>query len=257
MTTPTVPAVAIERVCVEYDGNHVLEDVDLVIEQGDFVALLGPNGSGKSTLIKAMLGLTNTSHGRVRLFGVPLARFRNWERVALVPQRLPGSSNVPVSVWEAVLAGLASPKHRFLRLGAQRRAAALEAIDAVGLSDKLHERLDTLSGGQQRRAMIARALVTNPDLLVMDEPTAGLDAENVETLLEILRALHLAGKTIVVVTHEIEDLGTLVHRAIVLGASGHRSVQFDGLPPVPHNLHDHVHHHDDERGQSGSIGLEA
>lgn len=249
--------IRVERLCVEFDGDHVLEDVDLAIARGEFVALLGPNGSGKTTLVRAMLGLQPVSHGRVSLFGTPVSRFRAWSRIALVPQRLPGSVSIPVSVWEAVLGGLISPRRRWRPFTRAERAAASKALDDVGLSAKRHERLDTLSGGQQRRVLIARALAAGADLLVMDEPTAGVDAENVDRLTELLAELRGRRVTIVVVTHELTDLEGLVTRVVLLGNDERGSIAYDGPPPVPGDYVDHVHHHDSaSESEHNAIGLE-
>ncbi len=249
--------VRIERLCVEFDGQHVLEDVDISVRAGEFVALLGPNGSGKTTLVRAMLGLQPFAHGRIALFGDPLARFRSWQRVALVPQRLPGASSIPVSVREAVLSGLISPQRRWRPLSRPERADAAQALHDVGLWAKRHERLDTLSGGQQRRVLIARALASGADLLVMDEPTAGVDAQHVGRLTGLLASLHERGLTVIVVTHELTGLTHLVTRAIVLATDRRGSVAYDGPPPVPGGIHDHVHHDDAEQVQAPSVvGLE-
>ncbi len=254
---PTDEVIGVERLCVEFDGDHVLEDVDLTIRSGDFVALLGPNGSGKTTLVRTMLGLQPYAHGRVRLFGTPLSRFKAWNRIALVPQRLPGATSIPVSVWETVLSGLISPRRRWRPFSRAERAAACAALDKVGLLAKRHERLDTLSGGQQRRVLIARALATGADLLVMDEPTAGVDAEHVGRLTQLLAELHEEGRTILVVTHELTGIAQLITRAVVLGSDSRESVVFDGPPPVPgHHLHDHVHHHEREPESPSVVGLE-
>jgi zinc transport system ATP-binding protein len=250
--------VGISRLCVEFDGDHVLEDVTLRITRGEFVALLGPNGSGKSTLVRAMLGLQPYSHGRVDLFGTPLHRFRNWQRVALVPQRLPGATSIPVSVWETVLSGLIAPRRRWRPFSRAERDAATAALEQVGLLARKHDRLDTLSGGQQRRVLIARALATGAELLVMDEPTAGVDAENIARLTELLAGLHTHGVTILVVTHELTGITHLVTRAVVLGGGERGTVAFDGQLPVPGQLlHDHVHHHHEGGDDTPNpIGLE-
>ncbi|MHB1067742.1 MAG: metal ABC transporter ATP-binding protein, partial [Candidatus Nanopelagicales bacterium] len=244
--------------CVEYDGQHVLEDVDLAITAGEFVAVLGPNGSGKTTMVRAALGLQPFDHGRVWLFGTPLQRFRAWRRVALVPQRLPGASSIPVSVWESVRSGLISPRRRWRPLSREEKAAATQALHDVGLWDRRHDRLDALSGGQQRRALVARALALSPDLLVMDEPTAGIDAEHVARLTEVLAGLSERGTTIIVITHELTGIAHLVTRAIALDPHARTSVAFDGPPPLPGRITDGVHHHDDgpDRPGSSAIGLE-
>lgn len=250
--------VRVERLCVEFDGEHVLEDVDLTIHSGEFVAILGPNGSGKTTLARAMLGLQAFDHGKIAIFGVPLSRFRAWHRVGLVPQRLPGASSIPVSVWEAVLAGLISPKRRWRLFARAHRAAATTALHDVGLWSKRHSRLDTLSGGQQRRVLIARALAGNADLLVMDEPTAGVDAENVARLTELLSGLKASGTTIVVITHDLTGITELVTRAVVLDSNARVSVTYDGPPPVPGSVQDDVHHHDESPTQVPTVvGLES
>lgn len=255
--TVTDEVVRIERLCVEFDGEHVLEDVDLSISAGEFVAILGPNGSGKTTLVRAMLGLQQYDHGRITLFGVPLSRFKSWQRVALVPQRLPGASSIPVSVWEAVLSGLISPKRRWRLMHRSERAAATQALTDVGLWSRRHSRLDTLSGGQQRRVLIARALASGADLLVMDEPTAGVDAEHVGKLTELLGKLKSDGTTIIVITHELTGITHLVTRAIVLDSNARESVVYDGPAPVPGISVDHVHHHDDSVvHMHGVVGLE-
>lgn len=254
--------VSTHRLCVEFDGEHVLEDVSIEIAAGEFVALLGPNGSGKSTLIRALVGLQPIDHGRIALFGTPLARFRDWSRIALVPQRLPGSTSIPVSVWETVLSSMIGPRTRWRPLGAARRARAQQALESVGLWSRRHDRLDTLSGGQQRRVLIARALATDPALLILDEPTAGLDAENLAVFTSMLADLRNRGITVVVVTHELDDIANLVTRAIVLRHDPHGSVQYDGPTPVPERFsHDHLHHevehHDDHaHGPAPVIGLD-
>jgi zinc transport system ATP-binding protein len=252
-TTEGPVIVEVDRLCVEFDGEHILEDVDLSVRSGEFVALLGPNGSGKTTLVRAIVGLQPYDHGHVTLFGTPLSRFRAWDRIALVPQRLPGASSIPVSVWETVMSGLISPSRRWRPFSRTDRDSARQALEDVGLWSRKHDRLDTLSGGQQRRVLIARALASGADLLVMDEPTAGVDAEHVGRLTDLLDDLHGRGVTIIVVTHELTGITHLVTRAVVLGPSARRSVVYDGPPPIPGDLSDHVHHHDSEHDTSPRV----
>jgi len=249
--------ISTHRLCVEFDGVHVLENVSLDITPGEFVALLGPNGSGKSTLVRALVGLQPIEHGTVTLFGTPLARFHEWTRIALVPQRLPGATSIPVSVWETVLSSHIGPRTRWRPLGSARKARAQQALTAVGLWSRRHDRLDTLSGGQQRRVLIARAMATDPELLILDEPTAGLDAENLIVLTELLGALRERGMTVLVVTHELDDLSDLVTRAIVLRPDPHGSVQYDGPTPVPDQFsHDRLHHEVEQATPAPMIELD-
>lgn len=250
----------LKRGCVAYDGVHVLEDVDLVVPPGEFLAVLGPNGSGKTTLVRALLGLEPLSHGSLRLYGQPLARFRDWERIALVPQRLPGAGAVPVSVWETVLSGLISPKRRWRPFSREEKQRAGDALEAVELADRRHDRLDTLSGGQQRRVLLARALASGADTFVLDEPTAGVDAASQEKLAQTLGMLSEAGRTVLLVTHELGSLEHLFTRVLVLGRGGRDSVAYDGPPPPPGTFTDHVHHHeplrDPSRGPAGGPLME-
>jgi zinc transport system ATP-binding protein len=252
-----VSVVRIERGCVEFDGDHVLDDIDLVIDPGEFVALLGPNGSGKTTLVRAMLGLQPLAHGKAWLFDTPVPRFRQWDKVAWVPQRLLGASSIPVSVWETVLSGRITPRSRWRPFSRQAKDAASRALEEVGLAHRRHDRLDALSGGQQRRVLIARALATTAQLLVMDEPTAGVDAENIAHLVHLLAGLKASGTTIVIVTHDLDDIEPLVTRAIALrGGKHHGSVRYDGPPPVPGLADEVIHHHDPDPDAPATVRID-
>lgn len=259
----SAPVVVVRRGCVTFDGDCVVDEVNLTVERGEFIAILGDNGSGKTTLIRAILGLTPLSHGTVELFGTVIGQFRQWQRVAYVPQRLIGTSSVPVSVLEAVRAARLRPR-RLGPLGRADRAAVRDALEHVGLWERRHDRLDELSGGQQRRVMIARALAVGADLLVLDEPTAGVDASNQQRLADVLASLRAAGITVLLVTHELGPLADLVTRVVIVahpqhgdddlhrGDHGlHGSVIYDGPPPGPVAIA-HPHHHHEELGLSHS-----
>ena len=250
--------IGVHRACVEFDGEHVLENVDFTVDAGEFVAILGPNGSGKSTLVRAILGLQPLDHGRISLFGTPLAKFRDWQRIALVPQRLPGATSIPVSVWETVMSSSIHPAGRWRPFPRSAKQAAREALERVDLWSRRHDRLDALSGGQQRRALIARAIAPAPDLLVLDEPTAGLDDENVEALIAMLAEQKARGVTIIVVTHELDEIRDLVTRALVLQHDHEASVKYDGPVPIPDAYaHDHHHHEVEHREAPPTVGLDA
>lgn len=239
MSSATPAAVRAEDLVVSYDGARVLDHVSLVVEPGEFVALLGSNGAGKTTLVRAVLGLTELSAGTVALDGVPLADFHDWQDIALVPQRLPTAGAIPVSVDEVVSAGRIGPRPR-LRARASDRAAVADAIEQVGLTSRRKERLENLSGGQQRRVLIARALATGASTMFLDEPTAGVDAESQSRLADVLRSFAEGGGTVVLVTHELGPLTPLVTRTVVLREG---RVIYDGPNPPADFLHDHVHHH--------------
>jgi len=232
-------AVEVDDLVVRFDGTTVLDGINMAVQPGEFVALLGSNGAGKTTLLRAMLGLIPATSGQVLLSGVSVENFSAWQSVALVPQRLPAIGAVPVSVEEVVAAGRIGRRPR-LRPRAADKEAVTAAIKAVDLLDRRRSRLDTLSGGQQRRVLIARALATGARTLFLDEPTAGVDADAQHRLAEVLADFAESGGTVLLVTHELGMLTPLVTRTVVLANGG---IAFDGVTPPPDFLHDHVHHH--------------
>jgi zinc transport system ATP-binding protein len=240
------PVVDVRDGTVALGGRPVLRGVDLTIQRGEVVAVLGANGSGKSTLVRAMLGLVPTTRGEVRLFDTPLADFRQWYRIGFVPQRVTAGSGVPATVREVVSAGRLS-RRRLLRPARRAdREAVEEAIAAVGLTDKAKEGVSTLSGGQQQRTLIARALVSHPDLFVLDEPTAGVDLQSQEAFAEALAGMVDRGATIVLVAHELGPFASLISRSVVMRDG---RVAYDGAPLAPSDqtglahAYEHGHHH--------------
>ncbi|WP_131741612.1 metal ABC transporter ATP-binding protein [Actinomadura roseirufa] len=215
MTNPS-PPFAMKGARVRRDGREVLAGVGLRVETGDVLAVLGPNGAGKSTLVKALLGLIPLAAGRTEIYGVPPARFRDWKRVGYVPQRLPMGGGVPATVREIVSSGRVARQSRWRPGTAADRAAVDRALAATGLTALAREPAHLLSGGQQQRVLIARALAGEPDVFVMDEPTAGVDAGNQVALAETLRELTGAGRTVVLVAHELGPLEPLITRTVEL-----------------------------------------
>jgi zinc transport system ATP-binding protein len=211
------------------------------------VALLGPNGSGKSTLVKGLLGLSDHLGGEVRLFGTPLEAFRQHTRLGYVPQRHSLSASVRATAAEVVAIGRL-PQRRWWQPRSRRDAAIVaEALDLVGLGDCADADVSTLSGGQQRRVLIARALASRPEVLLMDEPTAGVDAANQLALALVLARLAERGTTMLIVTHELDALRPVVTRTLCTNAG---RIDFDG--PVGKFESGHRHpgstgaHHDEE-----------
>ena len=248
--------VSVDNAVVGYDNRAILRGVTMSVEPTEVVAILGANGSGKSTLVKAILGLVPTASGTIKLFDTPLPRFKHWFRIGYVPQRLGAGSGVPATVGEVVSSGRLA-RRGFLRpaRSSDRRAVA-DALTAVGLADRIGDPVGTLSGGQQQRTLIARALAGEPDLLVLDEPTAGVDAASQEAFATALQTFVAGGGTVLLVAHELGPLRPLIGRCVVVhdGAVAH-----DGPPPVPagHHAdpdHDHVHPHapHDQPGLWGS-----
>jgi zinc transport system ATP-binding protein len=214
LVTPAV--IALHGVAVGYGDRPVVEDVDLVVRPGDVVALVGANGSGKTTLVRGVLGLAPVLAGSIELLGRPAEGFRDRWRLGYVPQRHTVVGGVPSSVQEVVASGRLARRRLLSRATASDRVAVREALEIVGLADRRQAPVATLSGGQQRRTLIARALAADPDVLIMDEPTAGVDAAGQESLARTLTRLVGQGLTLVVVTHEIEPLVGLLTRVVEL-----------------------------------------
>ncbi|MCW2849866.1 MAG: metal transporter ATP-binding protein [Marmoricola sp.] len=236
---PGPNVVEVRSACVSLGGRPIVRDVDLAVQPGEVVALLGANGSGKSTLVKALVGLNPLSAGEVRLFDQPLSGFRDWQRLGYVPQRSPIAQGVPSSVAEVVSAGRLSHRLPFVPARRSDREAVTRALEAVGLADRARHPVSILSGGQQQRVLIARTLAGEPELLVLDEPNAGVDLDSQQAIAETLSTLAGAGATIVVVLHELGHLAGVIQRSVVLREG---RVVYDGPPyssPTEHDAHDH------------------
>ncbi|MFV0129990.1 metal ABC transporter ATP-binding protein [Streptomyces sp. HMX112] len=238
------PVIAVRAATATLGSRPVLRGVDLTVRHGEVVALLGANGSGKSTAVRSVIGQVPLTGGSISLFGTELRRFRDWARVGYVPQRTTAASGVPATVREVVSAGRLS-RTRLRRPSKADRAAVERAIGLVGLADRARDSVDALSGGQHQRVLIARALAAEPDLLIMDEPMAGVDLASQEILASTLRDQVAAGTTVLLVLHELGPLEPMIDRAVVLRDG---CVVHDGPPPRAvgqHALpgHDHVHPH--------------
>ena len=221
---PDVPGV-IELADVQfgYTATPVVEDVSLRIDAGEYLAVVGPNGSGKSTLMKLMLGLLRPDDGTARLFGEPAHRFDDGARLGYVAQHASAAKEMPITVREVVKMGR-FPHVGFGLLSGDDRAIVDRAIETVGMTAFADRRVTQLSGGQRQRAFIARALASEADLLVLDEPTVGVDAESVEAFYDLLASLHDRGITIVLIEHDLSAVTRHADRVVCL----HRRVYFDG-----------------------------
>jgi zinc transport system ATP-binding protein len=245
---PATPIVDARGLIVVFGDREVLRGIDLTVKRGEVVAVLGANGSGKSTLIRTVLGLVPPLAGTIRLFGVDRTgreMRRQWRRIGYVPQRLGAGGGVPATVAEVVSSGRLA-RRGLLRPGRNvDRTAVAEALSAVGLSERANTPVGTLSGGQQQRTLIARALAAQPDLLILDEPTAGVDAVSQEAFAKALGSFVEGGGTVLLVAHELGPLAALVSRAVVIHDG---LVAHDGPVPEPAGFHanphhDHVHPH--------------
>ncbi|MGH3665769.1 MAG: metal ABC transporter ATP-binding protein [Egibacteraceae bacterium] len=218
-TLPTPPPLAFDQVTFGYGRLPILREVTLRIGAGEFVAVVGANGSGKTTLMRLGLGLLRPTHGSVRLFGQDTARFGDWPLVGYVPQRAAGATTLPISVDEVVRSGLAGDLGLVRWPSRQHKQRVEHVMEVMGLAGVRRSRMAELSGGQQQRALIARALVTAPRLLVMDEPTTGVDAQARGALRESLEHLvGVEGIAVVYVSHDPEGFAGLAQRVVELRA---------------------------------------
>lgn len=199
----------VENVSFSYgQKTDILSDVSLRVAQGDYLGLIGPNGGGKTTLLKIMLGLLKPRTGVVSLFGVPLGRFKQWSRIGYVSQRaIAFDALFPVTVEEVVRMGRYAKRGFFRRLTAEDMQKAEEALKDVEMAEFRKRRVSDLSGGQKQRVFLARALASEPDCVVLDEPTSGVDHETEERFFELLRMLNQErGMTLVLVSHDLERI---------------------------------------------------
>jgi zinc transport system ATP-binding protein len=222
-------------------GPAVLRAVDLAVEEGEFVAIAGPNGGGKTTLVRIVLGLARPTGGSALLFGEPADRFSRRATLGYLAQRAQLGIEAPVTVRELVSAGRLASGSLLGPLRRRDRAIVGEAIERVGLGALAERPLTRLSGGQQQRAFIAKALAGEPRLLVLDEPTTGVDVESQDALAALLDRLHRElGVTILYVSHEFGAVERFVERLVLV----RREIVFDGAPAaLPDIWHDPSHVH--------------
>ncbi|WP_040228814.1 metal ABC transporter ATP-binding protein [Bhargavaea cecembensis] len=218
--------IELENVSYRYGETTALERVSLQVREGEFWAVIGPNGSGKSTLLKLVLGLIEPQAGQVRLFSEPAASFRSKEKIGYVSQKSNAfNSAFPATVREVVRSGLVKKTGLFRRFPSDWEAKVTKALAAVGMESYAGRSIGQLSGGQQQRVFIARALISNPELLILDEPTVGIDRQHMESFYDMLGRLNREkGIAILLVTHDVDTVSELVtHVACV-----NRSIHFHG-----------------------------
>lgn len=199
------PLIKIENLTVAYDGKTALQDASLVVEQNDFLGVIGPNGGGKTTLVKAILGLVPCTHGTIEYFGNDGCPVRSID-IGYLPQYLSFDFNFPITAMEVVMSGLLRGHSLFHRFTAAERTRTVEVMEMFGLVPLSSRTMGKLSGGQRQRVLMARAMVSNPQLLVLDEPSTYMDKESEGMMYDLLRSInrHCA---IMLVSH---DVGTIV-----------------------------------------------
>lgn len=206
------PVISMKNISYSYENKKVLDHVNFVVPKGSFMGLVGPNGGGKTTLIKLILGLIKPDAGSITIFNDSINHRKDRNKVGFVSQKANSfNKGFPATVFEVVSSGLTAKIGYFKFLNKAHKGKILEAIDQVGMLDYAYENIGNLSGGQQQRIFIARALVSDPELIILDEPTVGIDYENVKRFYELLHRLHKKqNKTLLLVTH---DTGTMTEYA--------------------------------------------
>lgn len=217
---------SVRDVCAGYGSTRVLDHVSLDVVAGEFVGIVGPNGGGKSTLLKAALGLVPTTCGEVRLFGTPIAHFAEKTRVAYVPQNVVHvDATFPATAFEIALLGRVGRRGLFRRLNDEDKRFTLEAMEEVGVDALAKRQIGTLSGGERQRVFLAKALAAEPDLLILDEPTTGVDPKAREEFYRLLDHLNHSHKmTLVLVSHDTQAIALTAHRLVALN----RTIVYDG-----------------------------
>ncbi|ENH96884.1 zinc ABC transporter ATP-binding protein [Gracilibacillus halophilus YIM-C55.5] len=224
MSEPKI--VEVKNVSFRYEKEWAIEHVNFSIDKGQFLGLVGPNGSGKSTLIYLILGLIKPNKGSIRVFDESITHFNKWKEIGYVPQKANSfNTGFPASVLEVVKSGLVSRLGIFRFLKRKHTQKAIEALKIVDMEDFAKSNIGELSGGQQQRVFIARALVSDPSLLILDEPTVGVDTKHVTDLYDLLGRLNKKnGITLLMITH---DIGTITEHATHV-VSMNKTINFYG-----------------------------
>ncbi|OFO35580.1 metal ABC transporter ATP-binding protein [Staphylococcus sp. HMSC055H07] len=198
------PVFELKNVNYYYDHKKVLENINIKINKGEFLAIVGPNGAGKSTLLKLILGLLPLQSGEIFVEGIDFKNKKTSIKLSYVSQKANAfNSGFPASVKEVVLSGLTKTKRLFQTFNSKDNEKVIKVLERLNISDLIHKNIAELSGGQQQRVMIARALISEPAVLVLDEPTNGIDAKHVSEFYNTLDQLKQEGITIILVTHDI------------------------------------------------------
>ena len=203
-----MPVIRVENLSFCYNGMKAVNDISFAVEKGDYLGIVGPNGSGKSTLIKNILGILHPQQGLIELFGTKLSLFRQWDKIGYLPQRLSAlNTHFPATVAEIVQMGLTD----------RNKAALQQALDTMAIGHLSSRLIGELSYGEQQRAMLARALLRRPELLIFDEPTTALDPETREIFYALTQRLNTTeGTTVILITHDTGVIGQYAQNLLYL-----------------------------------------
>lgn len=227
--------IEIKNLSFSYDKQVVLEDVNLSVDENDFLAIIGPNGGGKSTLLKLILGINPVKNGNILTFGeIPK---KNLAKIGYVPQNTNVNTDFPIKVIEVVLMGHIGSKRPLFGYGKEEKSCALGALAQVGMEKFANAKIGSLSGGQRQRVMIARALCANPKILILDEPTASIDVDGQKQIYELLKTLN-DYITIIVVSHDISVVMQYANKVVHINKTL-SSHDVSGLKPKQNGSSEH------------------
>lgn len=214
----SVNIISAKGLCFQYNSTEVLTDVSFDLEKGEYLGIVGPNGSGKTTLTRLILGFLKPSKGSISVFDTNPSQFTEWHRVGYLPQKNSSSgSHFPATVKEIVALGLLSKKRSPKKIDRYDLMSIDKSLDSMGILNIKDELIGELSGGQLQRVLIAKAMVNEPDLLILDEPTTAIDPEIRERFFDILNKLNRENHlTIIIVTHDIGTIGRYASRLLYL-----------------------------------------
>ncbi|RLA69179.1 MAG: zinc ABC transporter ATP-binding protein [Epsilonproteobacteria bacterium] len=236
------------------NGQQILHDLSLTVHKGEYCAIIGPNGGGKTTFIRILLGLEQENSGEIRLFGVEHKKFRAYEKIGYVPQRVMQiDTSFPATVLEVVKMGRIAKRGLFSRESAEDRSAVEEAMAKMDVSYLRDKRIGELSGGQRQRVMIARALASKPEVLILDEPNTGVDQHSQQRFYALLRELNKDDRlTIIFITHDVgviaDDIGRLftINQSLLTCNNPKEALSCSEMSKLygidAHSLHQHHHH---------------
>ncbi|WP_420850505.1 metal ABC transporter ATP-binding protein [Paenibacillus tepidiphilus] len=212
--------IEIQDLSFAYGEQKVISGLNYTVKERDFLGIIGSNGAGKTTLLKMIVGLLQPTGGDIKLFGESVRKFKDWERIGYVPQKNAFNPLFPATVREVVLSGLYNNKNLIRRVSKAQQRQCEDALEVMRIQDIAGKRVGQLSGGQQQRVFLARALINHPDLLILDEPTVGIDAETQASFFELIFHMHAHHHmTFLMVSHDIDMIKSYL---------GHEPVQNSG-----------------------------
>lgn len=233
----------VKNVSFDYPDKNILKDVSFGVEKGDFLCILGSNGTGKSTLLKLILNILKLRRGEIFINGIPSHKYKNRGSISYVSQKATGfNQDFPATVYEVVSAGL-YPSCGFMRFfGKREKLKVFKALKKVGIYNLRNRLVGRLSGGQQQRVFIAKAIVSEPDIIILDEPTVGVDVNAADSICCLLGDLNLQGYTIIMVTH---DLSSVIHHSnkILMLTENEPCIMYDTEDFLKQNISAYYHHH--------------